>query len=126
MNAKHFVAASLALAAIGFIGDTALADAPGEAAFRNRCAGCHSLKPGGFAIAPNLTGVIGRKAGSAKDYQYSPALRNAGFVWTPEKLMEWLASPHTAVPQAEMPFPGLKSEKERADIVEFLNQRHAK
>ena len=126
MNAKYFVVASRTLVAVGFIGHGALAAAPGEAAFRNRCATCHSLTSGVSSIAPDLTGVIGRKAGSVKDYQYSPALRNAAFVWTPEKLNEWLASPHNAVPETEMAFPGLKSEKERADIVEFLKQRQAK
>ncbi|HVO27145.1 MAG TPA: c-type cytochrome [Candidatus Margulisiibacteriota bacterium] len=125
MSAKHLVVASLALA-LGLIGEAARADAPGEADFRNRCASCHSLKPGAFAIAPSLAGVIGRTAGSAKGYQYSPALRDAGFVWTPEKLTEWLASPHSAVPRTEMPFPGIKSARERADIVEFLEQRQAK
>ena len=126
MNAKHLVVAGLAFVVVGFIRDAALADATGEAAYRNRCANCHSLKPGVFSIAPNLTGIIGRKAGSANGYQYSPALRDAGFVWTVEKLMEWLASPHDAVRETEMPFPGLKSEKERADIVEFLNRPRAK
>ena len=126
MNVKYFALAGLALVAVGLIGDAVLADTPGETAFRNRCGNCHSLKPGAFSIAPDLTGVIGRKAGSAMGYQYSPALRDAGFVWTPEKLMEWLASPHNTVQQTEMPFPGLESEKERAAIIEFLNQRHAK
>ncbi len=126
MNAKPLLVASVTLAAVGLIGAAALASAPGETAFRDRCANCHSLTPGMSSVAPDLAGVVGRKAGSVKDYQYSPALRDATFVWTPQKLTEWLAAPHNAVPETEMAFPGIKSEKERADIVEFLKQRPAK
>ncbi len=126
MNVKHLLVASLALTAAGFVAAAALAAAPGEAAFRDRCANCHSLTVGMSSVAPDLAGIVGRKAGSVKDYQYSPALRNAAFVWTPEKLTEWLAAPHNAVPETEMAFPGIKSGKERADIVEFLKQRPAK
>ena len=127
MNPKYVVVAGLALMAVGFVGRAAHADAKaGEAVFKSRCANCHSLTTGLSSIAPDLTGVVGRKAGSLKDYQYSPALRDASFVWTPAKLNEWLASPHNAAPETEMAFPGLKSEKERADVVEFLEQRKAK
>lgn len=127
MNAKYVVVASLTLMAVGFMGQAAHADATaGEALFKSRCANCHSLTPGQSSIAPDLTGVVGRKAGSLKDYRYSAALHGASFVWTPAKLNEWLASPHNAAPETEMAFPGLKSEKERADVVEFLEQRRAK
>ncbi len=125
MKTTYFV---VGLALAGFLGPaTVRADSPpGEALFKSRCANCHSLTPGLSSIAPDLRGVIGRQAGSVKGYQYSPALRDAGFVWTPEKLTEWLASPHNAAPETEMAFPGLKSEKERAEVVEFLKQFHAK
>lgn len=126
LNAKYVVVVGLALVAVGCIGKAAHAAAAGEAVFKSRCANCHSLTRGLSSIAPDLTDVVGRKAGSLKDYQYSPALRDASFVWTPAKLNEWLASPHNAAPETEMAFPGLKSEKERAEVVEFLEQRHAK
>ena len=126
MNAHDLLAVNLVLMVIGLSGEAALGDTRGEAVFRNRCASCHSLKPGVFSIAPSLNGIVGRKAGTVKDYQYSPALRDASFVWTPHKLMEWLASPHSTVPATEMPFPGLQSEQERASIVQFLEQQHAK
>ena len=127
MNTKCFVVAALALMAIGFLGQAAqAAPTAGETVFRQRCANCHSLTPGVSSVAPDLAGVIGRKAGTLKDYSYTPALRNADFVWTPEKLTEWLISPHNVVPETEMTFPGLKSDKERAEVVEFLKQHRAK
>ena len=97
--------------------------AAGQKVFKSRCANCHSLTPGLSTVAPDLTGVVGRKAGSLKDYQYSPALRNADFVFTREKMEQWLRTPHNVVPETEMTFSGLKSETERADVVEFLMQR---
>jgi cytochrome c2 len=106
---------------------SAFADsAAGEKVFKSRCANCHSLTPGLSTVAPDLTGVVGRKAGSLKDYQYSPALRNADFVFTREKMEQWLRTPHNVVPETEMTFSGLKSETERADVVEFLMQRTPK
>ncbi len=119
MNAKHLLVASLALG--GFAAAAVRADTvAGDAVFKSRCTNCHSLIPGLSTVAPDLTGVVGRKAGSLKGYQYSPALRNAGFVWTAEKLDQWLTSPHKAVAETEMAFPGLKSEKERGAVIEFL------
>ncbi len=127
MKAKYLAVAGLALVATAFHSQAAHADAAaGEAVFRQRCANCHTLTAGASPIAPDLTGVVGRKAGSLKDYTYTGALRKADFVWTPEKLNEWLIAPHNAVPETEMAFPGLKSDKERADVVEFLKQHRAK
>lgn len=127
MNTKCMIV-GLALIGVGVVGPSVgRADAvAGEAVFKSRCANCHSLTPGLSSIAPDLMGVVGRKAGSLKDYRYSPALHDADFVWTPEKLGGWLQSPHNAVPETEMSFPGLKDEKERAEVVEFLKQRRAK
>jgi cytochrome c2 len=99
---------------------------PGEAVFRARCANCHSLTRGLSTIAPDLTGVVGRKAGALKDYQYSAALRSADITWTLEKLDQWLRSPHRVVVETEMAFAGLADEKERRDVIEFLKQRVAK
>jgi len=123
MKVDRRLFASLLLVIIGLPLDRARAANPGETAFRQHCATCHSFTPGGSFVAPDLKGIVGRKAGSAAGYQYSEALKNAGFVWTPARLNEWLANPHSAVPGTEMPFPGLKSEKERAEIVEYLKQR---
>lgn len=125
MKAKYLLVVSAAVVGVGLLGPTPVrADsAAGEKIFKSRCANCHSLTPGLSSVAPDLTGVVGRKAGSLKDYQYTPALRNADYVWTAAKLQEWLSSPHNVVPETEMTFPGLKSEPERAEVIEFLIQR---
>jgi cytochrome c len=128
MKATCLLLACALVVGAGLLGPTlARADSTaGEKVFKSRCANCHSLTSGLSTIAPDLTDVIGRKAGSLKNYQYSPALRNADYVWTAAKLQEWLASPHNVVPETEMTFPGLKSATERTEVVDFLKQHTSK
>ena len=126
MTKARFVILGLALAAL-IEPATLQADmAPGEEVFLTRCAKCHSLTRGQPSTAPDLTGVVGRRAGALKGYRYTPALRHAHFVWTPQKLDEWLTEPHYAAPETEMAFTGLKSAQDRADVIEFLQHLHAK
>jgi cytochrome c len=121
MNVGNIVAlAGLVLALHGTDHNAHADDKSGEDIFKNRCTNCHSLTPGLSTVAPDLRGVVGRKAGSLKDYKYSAALQNADFVWTPEKLNEWLQSPHQVAAETEMSFTGLKNEKKRAAVIEFL------
>lgn len=122
MNTKRFFAASFLITSLAVTAPAAsAAETPaGEAAFKAHCVSCHSLVPGLSTIAPDLTGVVGRKAGTVKGYKYSPALQNADFVWTPQKLDVWLQSPHKTAAETEMAFPGLKDQKQRTLIIEFL------
>jgi cytochrome c len=77
-------------------------------------------------VAPDLRGVVGRKAAALPGFEYSAALKEFGYVWTPEKLTEWLASPHRLVAETEMSFPGLADPEERAAVVEFLKNFQSK
>ena len=52
-----------------------------QQAFNNACRTCHMVKEGDNRLGPNLYKVIGRKAGSLPDYNYSSAMKEAGFVW---------------------------------------------
>lgn len=91
----------------------------GEAVFKS-CAACHSLKPGQNKVGPSLHGVIGRVAGSAERFNYSPAMRKADHVWTAETLDAYLADPKAFVPGNRMPFPGIRDEAKRADLIAYL------
>lgn len=118
---KIVVALTVFLAATVAAGREARAAATeGEMIFRTQCANCHSLTPGVSSIAPDLHGVVGRKAGSLKDFKYSGDLKGADFTWTPEKLDQWLKSPHQVANETDMAFKGLASEKDRARTIEFL------
>jgi nitrite reductase (NO-forming) len=86
-----------------------------------KCEVCHSLEPGKTLVGPSLAGVIGRKAGSEPDYDYSPAMKQSGLVWNPATLDSYLDDPQKVVPGNKMPFPGLKTDRDRADVIAFLS-----
>jgi nitrite reductase (NO-forming) len=85
-----------------------------------KCQACHSLEAGKNGIGPALAGIIGKKAASDPNYAYSPALRASGLTWDVATLDEYLLDPQKAVPGNKMPFPGLKTENERRDVIAYL------
>ena len=94
--------------------------AAGEKAFLV-CRACHQIGPDAkIAVGPVLNGVVGRKAGTYADYNYSPANKDSGIVWTPEELDRYLESPQTVVPHTKMIFPGLKDAQKRKDVIAYL------
>ena len=93
--------------------------AAGRAAFAT-CAVCHSAEKGRIIVGPPLYGVVGRKAGSVADYTYSPANKNSGITWTPEKLFQYLQGPQRVVPGTKMAFSGIPDAQKRADVIAYL------
>jgi nitrite reductase (NO-forming) len=85
-----------------------------------KCQACHAMEPGKALLGPSLTGIIGRKAGAEANYNYSPAMKQANIVWDAKSLDAYLADPQKIVPGNKMPFPGLKTEQDRADVIAFL------
>ena len=61
--------------------------AAGQALYQARCSACHSIDAD--RIGPHHRGVVGRRAGSAVGFNYSPALKRFGRVWTPALLDRW-------------------------------------
>ena len=120
MNRKRAAIAGLVLSGTVQIAHAA-GDAHAGAGLFNRCAICHSNTRGApNKLGPNLFGVVGRKAGTYPGYSYSAAMKRAGFVWTPGKLSDYLASPQKVVPGNNMPFAGISDVGQRADIVAYL------
>jgi nitrite reductase (NO-forming) len=93
--------------------------AAGRQVFR-KCQACHSLENGKNLVGPSLAGIIGKKSGGDANFNYSPAIKQAGITWTPQALGQYLADPQKTVPGNRMPFPGLKSENDREDVIAFL------
>ncbi|HKR87270.1 MAG TPA: cytochrome c family protein [Phenylobacterium sp.] len=94
--------------------------ANGEARFA-MCASCHSIAPGGPNMTgPHLHGVVGRKAGAVPDYNYSDAVKNAGFTWDGAHLDKWITNPRADLPGTKMSFVGLKDAKDRTDVIAYL------
>jgi cytochrome c len=94
--------------------------AKGKVAFQ-RCAICHRAeKDGGNGLGPNLFGVVGRKAGTAKDFAYSSAMKNSGITWTPDKLAAYITHPAQVVPGNRMAFAGINNAAQVSDVVAYL------
>jgi nitrite reductase (NO-forming) len=91
----------------------------GRAVFR-KCQLCHSLEPGNTLQGPSLAGIVGRKSAAQANFAYSEAMKQAGLTWDAATLESYLADPQKTVPGNRMPFPGLKSQHDRDDVVAFL------
>lgn len=86
-----------------------------------RCRSCHTLGEGQAEMTgPNLYGLFGRKAGTHGGYNYSDALKAAGFNWDYEQLDQWIENPRADIPGAKMSFAGLKDEQDRRDLIAWL------
>jgi cytochrome c len=94
----------------------------GKAVFE-QCVACHSLEAGHNETGPHLHGLFGRKSASVDDYVYSPPLRRANVVWTPELLDKFLAEPQSGAFRGnKMPFAGMSDAKARTDLIAYLQQ----
>ena len=88
-----------------------------------KCAACHSIsKGGGNKIGSALWNVVFRPVGSVADYKYSKALTSYNKDWSWEELNGFLIKPSKWIPNNKMGFAGLKSEKDRASVILYLNQ----
>jgi cytochrome c len=98
----------------------------GEAAaerqvFNNACRTCHTIKKGDNRLGPNLYKIIGRTAGSLPDYNYSGAMKGAGFVWDEKKLEHFITNPDEIVPGNNMkPYSGIASADDTRKVIAFL------
>jgi len=97
----------------------------GKASFA-KCQACHAVGQGAKnKLGPELNGLAGRKAGAAAGYQYSPALKNAGFTWDQSSFAAFMQNPRTKVPGNKMVFAGMKDQAEIAGMWAYLLQFNA-
>ena len=96
-------------------------DDAGQIAFNNACRTCHTVREGDNRLGPSLSRVIGRKAGSLPNYNYSESMKKADLVWDKQNLDRFIANPDAVVSGNNMkPYGGIASADERAKIVAFL------
>ncbi len=87
-----------------------------------QCTICHNLQEGqGPKVGPDLYGVVGRPVASVASFKYSAALKAKGGAWSFDALNKWLTDPRADVPGTAMTFAGIANEKQRADVVAYLN-----
>lgn len=101
-------------------------DAENGADVFRRCRACHDVGENAKnKVGPVLNGIIGRKAGTIEGFNYSDANKKAGaegWVWTEEKMLEYLLNPRAAMPGNKMAFAGLKDEQDRKDLIAYLKK----
>jgi cytochrome c len=95
--------------------------ARGEIKFQD-CAACHKLEAGANNVGPSLHGVFTRKAGELADFRYSPAIKRSGIGWSPETLDTFITDPQAMVPGNRMPYAGMASASDRADLIAYLQK----
>jgi cytochrome c len=93
----------------------------GAKIFSDECSECHSMKEGKNKKGPSIFGLVGRKAGTLSDYDYSDAIKSSGIVWNSEKLNAYITSPQKMLPAGKMKYDGLSNEKSRQDLITYLN-----
>ena len=89
----------------------------GKEIYDARCSACHSVDA--HRVGPMHGGVLGRKAGGARGYDYSEALSKSKVIWTRETLIAWLTSPEALIPGQRMGY-SMDNAKDREDVVAYL------
>lgn len=115
--------------------------AAGETVYK-KCMTCHRIGPGAKnAVGPTQNGLIGRTAGTAEGFNYSPlnkAAGAAGLVWTEQAVFDYLPDPNAflkkfladkgksdaATGSTKMSYK-LASEKERKDVIAYIKKAGA-
>jgi cytochrome c len=103
---------------------TLLASASPEhgAQIGKQCQACHNFQEGaGAKVGPDLYGVVGRQVASVSGFNYTSALKSKGGTWTFDALNAWLTKPSAYAPGTAMTFAGLSNEKQRADVIAYLD-----
>ncbi len=110
---------ALAAAALAASPAVAADAANGEKVFR-QCQACHVVDKEQNKVGPHLVGIIGRPAGAAQGFKYSPAMANSGITWTADTIAAYLADPRGYVNGNRMAFAGLKKPEDIADVIAYL------
>jgi cytochrome c len=108
---------------LGCSGRAEAADAAaGEKVFL-ACKACHQIgETAKNSVGPVLSGVIGRKAGTYPDYNYSDANKNSGITWDEATFREYIKDPRGKIPGTKMTYPGIKDDAKIDDLLAFLKQ----
>jgi len=93
----------------------------GAKIFKTKCSQCHSIDTDGkHGQGPNLHNIWGRLSGSANNYSYSTSMKNSNISWDENSLMDFLLAPKKYIKGTKMVFAGIKKEKERRSLIEYM------
>ena len=110
VGAEFAIAQTLAPAAAG-------SSIKGKEIYDARCSACHSVDDN--RVGPLHLGVLGRKAGGVKSYNYSEALSKSKVIWSRETLTAWLSNPEALIPGQRMGY-AMDNAQDREDVVAYL------
>ena len=86
------------------------------------CGVCHAVGEGAQnKLGPILNGLDGRRSGAVAGYEYSPAIKDAGIVWSEASFKEFMANPSGKVPGTKM-VVSVRDEKDAANLWAYLKQ----
>ena len=88
----------------------------------NKCKACHSLKAGKNKLGPSLAKLMGRQAGTVKNFRYSKAMKKSGIIWNEKTLDQFMAKPKKFIKGTKMAFRGLKKKSQRDDLIAYLKK----
>ena len=128
MSRPSFSASLAAVAIIFAISGLAPAlpqDLNGRRLFEATCTPCHNFdedaSPDIYGQTLNLYGVIGRKAASIPNFEYSDAMKATNRTWDAQSVASFIAAPRKFVPGTRMELPGVPDPEVRRAIIEFLS-----
>jgi cytochrome c len=97
------------------------ADAAAGKTISTKCEQCHDLSKGGpNKIGPNLFGVVDRARASHEGFAYSSAMKGKPGNWTYDELFKFIKAPGVDIPGTKMSFAGLRSNKDRINLIAYL------
>jgi len=96
----------------------------GRKLFETTCTPCHNYEKGGepdmYRQTLNLYGVLGRRAATVVNFEYSEDLRKSGIVWNETTIDKFIAAPKKLLPGTRMELPGVEDVETRRRIIRFL------
>ena len=92
----------------------------GQQLFDSTCRRCHAVDADHASYGPPLEGVVGRRAGTYPDYEYSAALAGSGIVWTDAALVAWMADNTGFMPGTKMRHVGITDPTVQDFIISYL------
>lgn len=90
-----------------------------------QCVACHDItKDAQNRVGPALWDIFGKPAGAVKGYQYSQVhldkAKADSIIWDEATLNAYLENPSAVIPGNKMVYPGLKKEKQRKNLIEYM------
>jgi cytochrome c len=98
----------------------------GATLFRQQCSACHQIGPDAVnRVGPALSGIFGRRAGGAPDFNYSKSMARMGsdgLTWTLETLDAYVENPKSLVTGTRMNYKGMADPEARSALLAYLRE----